>query len=197
MIVASGLLLLVALVLMVSAAAKAARPADPTSVLLEMGVSRWLAPVLVALSVAVEQLVAAALVMWPAVLEVRMVALVLFSLFAVLGATALAAGRSIECGCFGNLRRSALGWSQIIQLISVAPILVVGGRFAPEWPTASVGLAVLLMVQVAVSLALLVAGGSTWRRLRRYRNSYADTRDSIARLSQLGESGMPSPVAAP
>lgn len=196
MIVASGLLLLVALVLMVSAAAKAARPAAPTSVLLDIGVGRGLALVLVALSVTVEQLVAAALVMWPAVLEVRMVALALFSLFALLGATALAARRSIECGCFGNLHRSALGWSQIVQLIGVAPILLVGGRFAPGWPTTSAGLAVLLMAQVAVSLALLMAGGSTWMRLRRYRKSYAGTRDSVARLSQVGDPGMPSSVGA-
>ena len=191
MIVAVALLLLVAVVLMISSAGKVVRPGEAMRPLVEIGVARPLALLVVALSIAVEQGVATSLIAWPRAVEARVAALALFSIFAIVGVTALAAGRTIECGCFGSLHRSALGWPQIVQFIVAAPILIAGGQFAPRWPAPGTSLASLLMAQATVCLTLLMAGVRTWMRLRRNRISYARTSISAARLSQVG-AGVPS-----
>jgi hypothetical protein len=156
--------------LIVSAAAKAARPAIAGRALIELGMPGDFARVLVSLAVAAEQASAGALVLWPQARLAQGLCLALFATFALIGALALRSGRVIECGCYGSLHRSTLGWTQIVQLPVVAACLITIDRFLPTWDLRT-GAALLWLLQVVAAVLLLARLAPVWWRIRRDRNS--------------------------
>jgi hypothetical protein len=169
-VIAVALLLVVAGFLVVSAVAKAIHPNAATAALLELGVSQGLARSGVAGAVVLEAATASAFVMWPRTFNAQLACIALFGGFALVGAVAIGSGRKVECGCFGSLHRTTLGWTQILQFALLAPSVILVGRYIPEW-TDQMGLAVLTCVLVGVSSVLVVRVLRPWWQISRDRIS--------------------------
>lgn len=172
---ATGVLGVLGGFLIVSAVSKAVRADLAIAALADFGLPSRLAHVVVAASVAIETAVGAALVLRPHALEARVAYLSLFAVFAALGLLAVQRGRVVECGCFGMLHRSTLGWGQILQFALAVPAVIVVGRFAPAWSWQR-GFGSLFVVQLAVGTLLLAYTGPVWWRIRRDRVSLAAAR---------------------
>lgn len=176
--VAVALMLTLAALLLISAATKAVHPAVTRTALVEFGLPREAAGGLVAAGVITESGVAVALVLSPHNVLALAACLILFGVFGAVAAVALKSGRRIECGCFGGLHRSVLGWTQVVQFALVVPSVLVVSRFAPNW-NLTTGLVVLLGTQVAVGWVLLSRASADWRRVRRDRVSLSSARAAV------------------
>jgi hypothetical protein len=174
------LLVTVAGLLTVSALAKALQPRLAAAALVDLGVPPRLARASVFAVVVLEGVVAAALVVWPKRLEAQAACVAVFFGFALVGALALHTGRVVDCGCFGALHRSTLGWTQILQFAVVAPSVLVTGRWAPLWDERT-GLSLVTLVLVAVSTGLVAYLAPMWWRIRRERSSYDRVREYVRR----------------
>jgi Methylamine utilisation protein MauE len=189
---AVSLLLILATLLTVSAASKLAQPAIATRALVELGLRPSAAGVIVAGVIVMEETIAAALVLWPHALASQAAGIALFGGFALVAAVAIRGGRAVDCGCFGALRRSRLGWLQILQFIAVTPGVIFAGRFAPVWDIQS-GVVVLLSVHMAVATLLFAPMCKAWWRIRRERVSLGSARIHLRRVApprtELAEAG--------
>jgi hypothetical protein len=172
---------------MVSAAAKAVHPGAAAEALVEFGWSWGAAKVAVFAGVATEAAVATAMALWPRVTAAQVSCVALFGAFALVAVLSLQTGRAAECGCLGALRRSTLGWTQILQLAIVVPAVIFVGRFAPAW-SSQTGLGALFGVQIAASGLLFALLSPVWFGIRRDRVSLGAARVSAR---QLGWTAMP------
>jgi hypothetical protein len=172
-------------VVFVSAAAKAVRPGRATAALGELGFHRRLARVAVAAGIVGEEAVGCGLVVRPHARDAQLAYVGLFAAFALLGLLALRRGRVIDCGCLGTLRRTTLGWPQLVQLAVVVPAVVVVAGSAPDW-SLQTGLGVLLVLQSATGALLLALASLVWWRIRRDRVSLAAARVMARRLGWTG-----------
>lgn len=170
--------------LVVSAAAKILRPAVAEGALIELGVSRPLARSLVAAGIMFEYAIALAIVLWPTAVLAQSACIALFGLFALLAGLALRTGRALECGCFGSLRRTNLGWAHVFQLACIVGVLGAIERLAPDWDVGKAA-AVFVLVQLAAAIFLLANAAPALWRVRRARISLA----SVNRY--INESGWP------
>lgn len=177
---ASALVLLVAVFLLLSAAAKAASPGAATAALIGLGFERGLARFAVGITTAAEAVAAVGLVLWPDSLVAQALCLMLFGLFGIAALLALLSGRAIECGCMGAIHRSKLGWPQLAQFALVGTSVAFVAQYPAAWgrPTAA---AVLFAVVVATATVLLAIAVPTWWRVRRARTSIASVSNVIRR----------------
>lgn len=158
--------------LFASAAAKAVSPRAANAALRALGVANRPARVAAVLATAGEAAAAASIVLWPAARAAQLACLSLFGLFAVTGALALRTGRAIECGCMGALRRSTLGWAQIVQFGIVALALGLVRTHGSPWSPGS-GATLLFALVVTTGFVLLAFAAPPWWRTRRARVSLA------------------------
>jgi Methylamine utilisation protein MauE len=193
-VVALGVMITIAGVLTVSAAAKAAHPGPAAQALVQLGLSRRFAPALVGLGVAVETLVAAAIVVWPREGAAQLGCLALFGTFAALAVLAIVRNQELECGCFGTVYHSRLGWTQLVQFAVVSFGLATLVAFAPSLSVRN-GLAVLLIAQLAACAFLLASLVPAWWQVRRDRVSLSSYR---AYARELGlAAAEPHPESVP
>ncbi len=185
-VVAVGVLVGLAGFLIVSAAAKAVHPRAAAAALASSGVPRHAAHVAVFVGATAEAAVAAGVVLWPHSRLAQAACLALFGTFAVAGGFALWTGRAVECGCLGALRRSTLGWAQIVQLAVVVGAVGMIARHAPAW-SAATGAGAFFLVQVAAAALLVAHAARTWRRIRRDRISLASVRAQTRELGLAGQ----------
>lgn len=188
--VAVGLLIIVAGFLQISAASKAIHPSTASRALLGLGLPGRVAHFIVPAGVAAEETVAAAILLWPRAPGAQMACVALFGAFALVAAFALRRGDAVECGCFGALHRSKLGWAQVVQFTLVVPSIILVSLFAPDWSTQT-GLGVLFVVHVAAGAALLSFLSPVWWRIRRDRRSLGSVQ---AHLRQAGSPEMQASV---
>jgi hypothetical protein len=150
----------------------------------DLGVPRWLAP-LVARGLPWLELVLAALLLVPVVSRAgALVALVLLAVFTVAQAHALVRGRRVACGCFGGtgewVRPRTLARNGALMALALALVVAsdspdpaalaswVAGRSAVEWLTAAVAaLALLLVLTWRTTLGVLRQNGRLLARLDR------------------------------
>jgi|SRR5581483_1202089 len=180
-IVADCLLLVIATFLLFSAAAKAVSLEAAVGALTDLGIPRPYAQVGASLATSAEASVAVGIALWPGALLVQLACIVLFAAFAVAGAFALWIGRPIDCGCFGSLRRSSLGRTQVLEFAVVAPAVLLSARLGPGWTTKS-GVTVLFAAELVVFAVLLSVLLPRWRRLRTERLSLYAARAAARRL---------------
>lgn len=182
--VASALLVLLAVLLFVSAAAKAFNPAAATEALVGLGLKSWPARAAVSITTAAEAVGATAIVLWPGSPIAQALCLTLFGLFALAALLALSSGRVIDCGCMGALHRSKLGWPQLAQFALVAMSVAFVAQHPPEWgrTTAAAVLFAAIVVSATVLLAFAVPA---WWRVRSARRSIASVADLIRRSESL------------
>jgi hypothetical protein len=171
-VVSASCALATVFVLVLSATAKASQPQTALSALRKLGASARAAPVLVAGAIAVEWAVAAAVALFPSAVWSWAGVLGLFSGFAALGGFALVTRRDVDCGCFGALRSSRLGWWQLGQL-PVAAAVVAGISIEPPRWNATSALLLLVVLYVLVAAVFLVASAPLWLRVRSQRLSLA------------------------
>jgi hypothetical protein len=166
--------LVIAAVLIFSAAAKAVDRRQVERAIHQLMGSAALASKIGAASVVIEWAMAICLLLWPASLAARSGVIVLFAAFAALGVFALVSGRAVDCGCFGSLYRARLGWTQIGQLIVVAAAaMLIFPR--TDWPISS-ALSAMVAVNAAVGVGFMLAIGPKWRTVRQQRLSLAGPR---------------------
>ena len=161
--------LLVAVVLVTSAATKLASP-SPARLLAGrvFGADARGAAAAVALLAAVEYALAIGLAVTPTV-PVLLATLVLFAAFAALGVHQVATRSRIACGCLGVLGSHPVGRRQIVQLAPVAALLAFASTLHPDAVTAGLG---WLLAAHLFACALLVAGfAGRWHTVRGQRRS--------------------------
>lgn len=178
--VATVLLVLLAVLLFASSAAKALSPAAATAWLIGLGLGGGPARIAVGITTTAEAVAAAAIVLWPASPVAQALCLTLFALFGIAGLLALLTGHAVECGCMGALHRSKLGWPQLAQFGLVAISIAVVARYPPVWNSTTAA-AVLFGVLVATATALLAFAVPAWSRIRRARTSIASVSNLIER----------------
>jgi hypothetical protein len=122
--------------------------------------------------VAAEWSLAVLLLIWPGSWFVRFAVFVLFIGFAGLGLFALVSGRQVECGCFGAVKNSRLGWQQIVQLPFVGAALLLTPTHA-GWSSFGDSMIALVFVHATVAAVFLVMAARPWRMVRGQRISMA------------------------
>lgn len=156
--------------LVLSSVAKIVHRASARHVMIRLGIGEQPARALTVALIAVEWLLAAALLMWPTSLYTRLGVLLLFVSFATAGLYALSSRQQIVCGCFGAIYATRLGVTQLIQLPLVTLILSASTNWPSSWNATS-ALTVLFVVHVVAALALLSWSTTLWRNVRSQRIS--------------------------
>jgi hypothetical protein len=180
--VATALLVLLAVFLFVSAAAKAVSPAGATAALVGIGLEGGPARTAVRTITTLEAVAAAAIILWPDSRVAQALCLTLFGLFAIGGLLAVLSGRTTECGCMGALHRSKPGWAQLAQFVLITISVAIVAQQPPAWDS-STAAAVLLTAVVATATVLLAFAVPAWWQVRRARISIAAVADLIRRVS--------------
>ncbi len=166
--------------LAVAATAKIAQPRRAAqSLATGLGLQRRLSITLAIAGALAEEAVATSLVLWPDAPETQAGCIALFGLFAALGIWALESGREIECGCFGALRQSTLGWPQVLQLAIVAPGVVLVPRYTPAISTEA-AVSLLFLIHLLAAGVPLMRLSRSWWRIRRDRISLGGVQAHLA-----------------
>ena len=165
-------MVVLAWVLLLSATAKAAQPGAAMEAVSSLGLRRGVAAGVVSCAAAIELVLAVALAYSPGAFYPAIGVTILFTGFAVLGAYARATKRRIECGCFGPIKSTRLGWVQIIQLPAALGLLLLLSVSPPAWDL-STTLGVLFALEVSVAAAFIATSARHWHSVRRQRLSLA------------------------
>jgi len=179
-------------VLTLSAATKTAHPHRAAKALVELGFATMLARAAVVACIAWELGIASALAFWPSALATQAASIALFFAFAGVALLGRKQGGVIDCGCFGALNQTPLGWLQIIEAAIAALAVLFVANFAPSGNTQS-GLVVLAAAGVSVAVLLLILLLRAWFPVRRERLSLGSV---VAHLGAVPVSESTSPSAA-
>lgn len=183
---------LVAGVLTLSAATKTAHPHLAAKALVELGFATALARAAVVASIAWELGIASALAFWPGAVATQAASIALLVAFAGVALLGRRQGGAIDCGCFGALNRTRLGWLQIVEAAVAALAVLFVGNFAPSGDTQR-GVVILAAAGVSVGVLLLVLLIREWFPVRRERRSLGSV---VAHLGAVPVSGSTATTSA-